>query len=491
MQTTNLKIWLAISIALLVVLPGSVWADGTYSGGTGEPSDPYLISTAADMNEIGIHTEDWDNCFLLTADINLIDYNGTSFNIIGYWIDYSDNHPFTGVFDGNGHTISNFTYASPTQNHTGLFGYLGTGGEIKDLGLEGIDIITDSFYVAGLVAWNVFGTITNCYVTGSVRGQGYVGGLVGRNCGIINNCYSTCSMWGEDDVGSLVGWNDFGMITNCYATGDVTGENRVGGLVGPNWGHISNCYAASSIIGKENTIGGLVGENEVGGMITQCYSTSSVEAWSQSEEVGGLAGENESTITNCYSMGSVSGDYYVGGVVGYNDDDSMVAHCYSTGIVVGVNDVGGVVGYNDSGADILASLWDTQSTNQADGVGFDEGGGTVEVYGKTTAQMQTEITFTDYGWDFVGETINGPNDIWRMCVDGLNYPKLWWEFVTGDFVCPDGVDFTDFAVVSLAWLSDNTPTVNWNPECDISEPPDGIIDELDLAVFTDNWLTGK
>ena len=52
-------------------------------------------------------------------------------------------------------------------------------------------------------------------------------------------------------------------------------------------------------------------------------------------------------------------------------------------------------------------------------------------------------------------------------------------------------DFKDFAVFALAWFSDDTPTANWNPNCDISLPPDGIIDELDLDVFTDNWLSGK
>ncbi|MHC4336294.1 MAG: hypothetical protein ACYSUV_21475 [Planctomycetota bacterium] len=52
------------------------------------------------------------------------------------------------------------------------------------------------------------------------------------------------------------------------------------------------------------------------------------------------------------------------------------------------------------------------------------------------------------------------------------------------------VDFADFAVFALAWLSDDTPTGNWNPDCDISLPPDGIINGLDLKIFTENWLVG-
>ena len=91
-------------LAIAVVSAGSVSA-GTYSGGgNGTAEKPYRISTAADMNNIGNHIEDFNKCFVLVNDIHLADYTGTEFNIIG-----NDVNAFTGVFDGNGHTISNFT----------------------------------------------------------------------------------------------------------------------------------------------------------------------------------------------------------------------------------------------------------------------------------------------------------------------------------------------------------------------------------------------
>jgi len=90
----------------------------------------------------------------------------------------------------------------------------------------------------------------------------------------------------------------------------------------------------------------------------------------------------------------------------------------------------------------------------------------------------------------VGETANGTVDIWRMCVDGLDYPRMAWEFgIYGDFVCPDGVNFLDFAVLGSAWQSDSNDG-NWNAVCDISDPNDRVINELDLTVFTENWLAG-
>ena len=79
-----------------------------YGGGAGEPNDPYLIYDANQMNAIGANSNDWDKCFKLCADIDLSGFTGTSFNIIGI----DDDNPFSGVFDGNDHTISNFSYTS-------------------------------------------------------------------------------------------------------------------------------------------------------------------------------------------------------------------------------------------------------------------------------------------------------------------------------------------------------------------------------------------
>ena len=92
--------------------------------------------------------------------------------------------------------------------------------------------------------------------------------------------------------------------------------------------------------------------------------------------------------------------------------------------------------------------------------------------------MKTMSTFTEAGWDFV--------NIWDIC-EGINYPRLRWQIPAGDFTCPYGVDFEDFAILASAWQTDpNNP--NWKPACDISQPKDNFIDELDLAIFCKNWL---
>ncbi|MHC4867273.1 MAG: hypothetical protein ACYTEX_24630, partial [Planctomycetota bacterium] len=94
-EKTN-KAVLAVLIGLFI--SGSAWAK--YGGGSGTAGDPYRISTAADMNAIGTNSGDFDKHFVVTNDIDMSSIPGTSYNLI---------YPFTGVFDGNNHTISNFS----------------------------------------------------------------------------------------------------------------------------------------------------------------------------------------------------------------------------------------------------------------------------------------------------------------------------------------------------------------------------------------------
>ncbi|MHC4866432.1 MAG: hypothetical protein ACYTEX_20330 [Planctomycetota bacterium] len=115
---------------LLAVPAGTIWA-GTYSGGDGSPENPYRIATAEDLNDIGNHPNDLDKHFVLVNDINLSAYTGSEFNMIGHYYSF-----FTGVFDGNGHTVANFSYVSGSPLvGVGLFSVITDGGQVKNLGL--------------------------------------------------------------------------------------------------------------------------------------------------------------------------------------------------------------------------------------------------------------------------------------------------------------------------------------------------------------------
>jgi hypothetical protein len=286
------------------------------------------------MNEIGANHDDFHKHFKLMADIDLSAFTGTDFNIIG-----TDSYPFYGVFDGNSHTISNFTHTSTDMRSIGLFGCIDdSNAEIRDLGLSdpNVDDGTGE-YVGSLVGHLNEGKITRCYVNGgSVTGRERVGGLVGINSrGTITNCHSSAVVSGiSSNTGGLVGYNR-GTITCSYATGTVTGDNFVGGLAGHNYGKIAYCYA-----------------------------------W-----------------------GNVEGNSRVGGLVGDNGFDPII-NCYSIGYVLGNNGTGGLVGRGVNTGEVMDSFWDIQASRQAT-----SGGG----MGKATAEMQDLNTFLDAGWGFVGK----------------------------------------------------------------------------------------
>ncbi|MDD5064807.1 MAG: GLUG motif-containing protein [Phycisphaerae bacterium] len=484
-----------------------------YSGGSGTEEDPYQIATAEDMNQIGLNYQDWDKHFKLTADINLSAYTGTQFSRIGT----DDKHAFSGVFDGNRHTISNFTYTAESGDYIGIFGNVSNTGKIENVSLVDVNI-TGHNYVGGLVGINN-GSISNCYSTGTVSGGSnswIVGGLVGYNQGTIANCHSTGTVSDSsysDMLGGLVGYNK-GTIDNCNAKGDVSGGYNsvcLGGLVGWNEGGIRNCNSTATVTSDGDYsyylgglvgytygggirecsstgnvtggdysyyLGGLIGGNERAVFIMYCYSTGNVRGGYESDYVGGLVGENanDSYVIDCYATGEVAGDYDVGGLVGINDN-SYIEECYSSGSVSGYMYVGGLLGWNNGGT-TTDSFWDIETSGQSWSAG-----GT----GKTTAEMKLKSTFTAANWSFAGDTANSTDYVWRMCIDGVNYPLLWWQFNMADFTCPDGVSFIDFAILANVWLSDPTQ-VNWNERCDIAEPQDSVIDILDLAVFTQYWL---
>jgi hypothetical protein len=149
-----------------------------------------------------------------------------------------------------------------------------------------------------------------------------------------------------------------------------------------------------------------------------------VKISSTGDVVGGLIGDNEGTVSNSYSTGSVKGVNYVGGLIGYNYYGT-VSNCYSTGSVNGYSFVGGLIGYN-AGGTVSNSFWDIQTAGLTKSAG-----GT----GKTTEQMKNVRTYTDIlwskglesPWDFVGNPYDdkGNEDIWDINPNINNgYPYL-------------------------------------------------------------------
>ena len=300
-----------------------------------------------------------------------------------------------------------------------------------------------------------------------------VAGVLDGNGFAISNLKIVC----DDECGLIKVIQDSGHISNLgIVDANVVGMGwSTGILAGSNNGRVTRCYSTGSVSGGNN-VGGLLGGND--GEVMMCYSTSSV---SGNSGVGGLVGDNGGEVINCHSAGSVSGICRVGGLVG--DNGGEVIYCYSTASVSVSGTclaVGGLVGdpYTmQETQGIVNSFWDAELCGLFE---------CTHRVGLTTAQMQTKRTFVYAGWDFVGESVNGTDDIWDIC-EGLSYPRLRWQIPSADLTCPYGITMLDFSILALAWQS--TPTVtNWDPECDLDG--DEHIGAGDLAIACEQWLEG-
>ena len=240
-----------------------------------EASTTGLITNAHQLQLIGLNSTTLAANYTLANNIDLsstanaADIWGTSTTNSGAGFVPIGNGSmtFTGIFNGQDHTINGLYIDSPNGQNIGLFGYTTGGATIENLGLTNVQV-TGYGAVGALVGDSFAGTINDVYVTGAVSGNNNVGGLAGGNGGTLNLCYSTCTVNGAQYVGGLVGTN-YGTITNSYSMGAVTGSSSsqyVGGLVGYNYnsygaGTISNAYSTGAVSGTSD-VGGLLGYND-------------------------------------------------------------------------------------------------------------------------------------------------------------------------------------------------------------------------------------
>lgn len=319
----------------VLLLIAAVCFAGEYGGGSGSITDPYLIADEFDLLELSMTSGDWSSRFRVVDDIDASVLGISSFEPIG-----NGSTRFMGVFDGDGHTIYNFSYtASVGTAYAGLFGFVeGSGVLIRDLNLVNCDVNgVGGLYVGAVAGYLLAGRIENCRVyDGTILGgQIGTGGVVGLSGVVVTGCFADCSVSGGNNVGGVVGYNaGGGNVRFCCAVGDVDGDKNVGGLVGLN----------------------------VGGIIEQSSARGSVSAADQ--DGGGLVGRN---------------------------DGGLVRRSYSAALVGGgVIDIGGLIGLSSGVTE--SSFWDVESSGQLNSAGG---------VGLLTEQMQSAETFISAGWDFV------------------------------------------------------------------------------------------
>ncbi len=294
------------------------------------PEGAIFIYNWYDLNGI---RDDLDGYYILMNNLSSATNGYSIYNTGDGWLPIgNDTTPFAGTFDGNGKIISNLIIDRPGTNDIGLFGYTSTDSLIKNIGLVDNDINGNNM-VGTLVGYHM-GTITNVYNTGTVSGDGFIGGITGK----------------VDTIGT---------ITNVYNTGDIliTGRSVAGGIAGNIDGTITNAYNTGTVSGGA-TLGGITG-------LLGTYS--------------GPSG----TIINSYNTANISGDYYVGGIAGLVDNGT-ITNAYNTGDIsasLGFG-YGAIVGY----VEVLSI------TNSYFSAGFNNGYG-IEELEETNFYSQTHNVY--------------------------------------------------------------------------------------------------
>ena len=261
------------------------------------------ITTAQQLKQLADEVNAGDSksgkTVLLMNDIDLSVYpNWSPIGTLNMnWSDVS--RPFSGVFDGQNHTISNLTCTSATNGYAGLFGNF--DGTVQNLILRDAQITSES-NAGAVVSNNYGGRVLNCaMIGGSVKGKSIAGGVVSYNRGTVENCYATGDVTSLSGswicyVGGVVGYNYMnGTVQSCYAAGRVESEKHAGGAVGGNYGTVQNCVALGQSVSAQGDAHRVVGENG-GGTLSGNYAWSGVQVNGQPVTDGLADNENGEDI---------------------------------------------------------------------------------------------------------------------------------------------------------------------------------------------------
>ncbi len=371
--------------------------------------DYILINSVSDLQKIGnVITHPLDANYRLMTDISLHD--------VGNWtpIGINESTPFSGIFDGGEHTISNITMEPSVNPYYGLFGICTSSARILDLNVKNVNI--EGVNNVGAIVGLNNGRITNCNIIDSgelessnISGIKNIGGIAGSNYGEIFrcSCSSNCT---------IEGYNQIGGITGSSIRVDMEEEAVVEHF-------IKNCFSKATIIAKDTAsyIGGIVGFAFNINM-DLCYTSGLIKGLNY---IGGLVGSvnwvspgteflGRSSISNCYSIASLQFNSddpssvwsYIGGLIGFLrgkelDEDmpllqfrlqrTLIEKCYFSGTVVdladdlsrcNINTIHGICGVTLNSY-IVSCFWDMTLLSSLE----------PDDYSKTTVQMKSLETY--------------------------------------------------------------------------------------------------
>lgn len=373
-MTLRFKLYF-FSLLFLIFFSSSLKAQ--FSGGSGTIASPFVIANFNDLVTLSGNSAYWDKHYIQSANIDAsasaLLNSGAGFLPIA-----TTSIAFTGSYDGQDYTISGLTINRPTTSSVGLFAEL-KGATLANMRLSAA-VISGTNNVGGFVGWAGQGSqLTNLIIEADamVTGLDDVGGIVGEaeDTG-LTNCHSMATIDGNDTTGGLIGFCDLNLtaktVLSCSFQGILTGDgDDVGGLIGQNQQRVENCFSIANVTSLDATgddhYGVLIGLNQ--GAVLKSYANGTVTA--SGIEIGGLIGRNESSVSNCYSVVNVTGTNDIGGLIGYNT--GQVTYCFALGSVRGNDDTGGLIGNHLTGATLDQCYAAVRVMNTAD----DEIGGLI------------------------------------------------------------------------------------------------------------------
>ena len=394
----------------------------------------YIIANNLILNDVILIWDEEGNCI---NDEELLE-----------WIPIDN---YTGIFDGNGYCVSGLYLCNPEQYYQGFMGFC--YGDIRNLHITNSHI-EGAAYVGGLAAdCYSYSEVSNCSFSGTVIGEGYVGGIVGSSQD-LSYCTANGFVKGSYYVGGIAGDSNVGsQIVSCNNNSTIIGidypvaSHNIGGIVGTHLGKITYCSNRGDVVGGES-VGGIAGRiydasitksmnvgvvkgiNNIGGIAGKLYQSAQISACSNSGAVSGttcvggiaafLQGDSRWTpsVINCYNIAKIAAIDCAGGVCGEVVDGNL-SFCYSIGIVNSDSGVGGIVGKSDHiwGRSELCSNY-YLANNQFFGCGnlLEDSIGQYE--SKNSIALKKQETYAE--WDY--------DKVWNISITtNESYPYLQWQ----------------------------------------------------------------
>ena len=444
------------------------WAvNYTVPSGKGTEEDPYQVDSASDLAYFAYKTQILgEQCYdhiVLTRDIDLAGYDwmpiGTGRNVVSGVQAY-----FRGVFDGQGHTISNLNInveGEQELNEYGLFGLIDVDAVLKNFTITSGEV-NGNERVGGVVGWVWSASVENVTNYANVNGSKSVGGIIGKyhswEDDFVRECQNYGTITGTNYTAGIVGGGDdsSGMqnIVDCVNYGTIKGASFTGGIVGNIVKvKMSGCVNYGSISGQDR-VGGIAGRVNNNSVVSELVNYGDVTGWTHVAGILGGAAYADSA-TSCFNLGNIKGESHIGGVIGYLYDGITLTNSANFGNITGTNtEVGGLIGLVESSS-AGAVIRNNGSEGSLVGTGATNVGGLIGRAGGTNVIENNYANMTTTNNTFIGAgSVNGAY-IYVLNVNGTTY-KRYHGSVTG-FVwvsgspCPIPKDFS--------WVGGNMSSV--------------------------------